>query len=202
MTTMKLQMTVAALAIVACCTTVEARGGRRGGYTPYYNNYYNYNVMPTTPVVPATTTPSATAATTVAPTSTKSESEIVQVSANKPETPVETANATASSNDSGNNSAANAEVKTTPATDAPKPAADAPKPVVAGSAQWKAEQCARMGAVVHLGGHFGGGSHEGCGFGATADQAIRNSCFWGQLVPIEIGVARGANGYYATIFYR
>lgn len=80
--------------------------------------------------------------------------------------------------------------------------APAPKPVVVGSAQWKAEQSARMGSVAHIGGGFGGGSHEGNGFGATADQAIRNSCYWGQLTPIEIGVARGANGYYATIFYR
>ena len=71
-----------------------------------------------------------------------------------------------------------------------------------GSAQWKAEQSARIGSVQHLGGGFGGGSFEGNGFGATADQAIRNSCFWGQRTPIEIGVARGANGYYATIFYR
>lgn len=80
---------------------------------------------------------------------------------------------------------------------APVAAAAAP-----GSAQWKAEQSARIGSVQHLGGGFGGGSYEGNGFGATADQAIRNSCFWGQRTPIEIGVARGANGYYATIFYR
>ena len=57
-------------------------------------------------------------------------------------------------------------------------------------------------AIPGGGGGFGGGSFEGNGFGATADQAIRNSCFWGQRTPIEIGVARGANGYYATIFYR
>ena len=71
-----------------------------------------------------------------------------------------------------------------------------------GSAQWKAEQSARIGSVQHLGGGFGGGSYEGNGFAATADQAIRGACFWGQRTPIEIGVARGANGYYATIFYR
>jgi hypothetical protein len=86
-------------------------------------------------------------------------------------------------------------------TSTPTPA-PAPKPVVVGSAQWKAEQCARMNSVMHLGGGFGGGSFEGCGFGATADQAIRNSCYWGQRTPIEIGVARGSNGYFATIFYR
>ena len=71
-----------------------------------------------------------------------------------------------------------------------------------GSAQWKAEQSARMGSVQHLGGGFGGGSYEGNGFGATPDQAIQNACYWGQRTPIQIGVARGANGYYATIFYR
>ena len=70
------------------------------------------------------------------------------------------------------------------------------------SAQWKAEQSAARGSVAHIGGSFGGGSFEGNGFGATPEQAIQVSCFWGQRTPIEIGVARGANGYYATIFYR
>lgn len=88
----------------------------------------------------------------------------------------------------------------TPANATSKP--EAPKPAAVGSAQWKAEQSARMGSVAHIGGGFGGGSHEGNGFGATPDQAVRNACYWGQLTPIEIGVARGANGYYATIFYR
>ena len=69
------------------------------------------------------------------------------------------------------------------------------------AAQWKAEQSARMCSVQHLGGGFGGGSFEGNGFGATAQQAIQNCCFWGQRTPIEIGVARGANGYYATVFF-
>ena len=77
-----------------------------------------------------------------------------------------------------------------------------PGVAAAGSAQWKAEQSARMGSVAHLGGGFGGGSFEGNGYGATAQQAIQNACFWGQKTPIEIGVAPGANGYYATIFYR
>lgn len=82
---------------------------------------------------------------------------------------------------------------TTPATAAP---------AAVGSAQWKAEQSARMCSVAHIGGGFGGGSYEGNGYGATAQQAIQNCCFWGQRTPIEIGVARGANGYYATVFYR
>jgi hypothetical protein len=183
---MRLQLTVAALAIAMCCATAEARG-RRGGYSPYYYNNYNYNngytVVPATNATPAQTVVSTTpATTTTAQPAATTGGDIVQVTANKPETGVVQASAT------------------TPAAD--PNAAAAPKPVVAGSAQWKAEQCARMGAVAHLGGSFGGGSHEGCGFGATADQAIRNSCFWGQLTPIEIGVAAGANGYYAVIFYR
>lgn len=194
---MRLQMTVAALALVMCCATVEARGGRRGGYAPYYynNNYnYTYNVAPTTNVVPAAATTGATTATT-------SQTDVVQVTANKPDTTGATANAQSNATEAtGNATAEGAEAK--PGAEMSKPATDAPKPVVVGSAQWKAEQCARMGAVMHLGGHFGGGSHEGCGFGATADQAIRNACFWGQLTPIEIGVARGVNGYFSTIFYR
>jgi hypothetical protein len=75
-------------------------------------------------------------------------------------------------------------------------------PAAVGSAQWKAEQSARMCSVAHIGGGFGGGSFEGNGYGATPQQAIQNCCFWGQRTPIEIGVARGANGYYATVFYR
>ena len=71
-----------------------------------------------------------------------------------------------------------------------------------GSAQWKAEISASRNSVSHIGGHFGGGSYEGNGFGATPDQAIANACYWGQKTPIQIGVARGSNGYYATIFYR
>lgn len=72
-----------------------------------------------------------------------------------------------------------------------------------GSAQWKAEISARNQSVAHIGGSFGGGSHEGNGMGVTAEAAIHGACYWGQLTPIEIGVARAANGwYYATIFYR
>lgn len=69
-------------------------------------------------------------------------------------------------------------------------------------AQWKADQLATRGQLVHLGGSFGGGSAEGIGYGSTAEQATRACCYWGQRTPIEIGVAQGASGYYAVVLYR
>lgn len=72
----------------------------------------------------------------------------------------------------------------------------------ASNAQGKAEILARMGSVFHPGGGFGGGAYEGCGMGATQDAAIRNCCYWGQLTPIQIGTAQGANGWFAVVFYR
>ena len=174
------QLVVLALVVAFCGSNAEARG-RRGMYQqPVYQQYYTpqynmpqYNTMTTTAAVaPAATAPTSTIVQTNAVESTNG---VVQATATAPAT-------------------------TAPATAAT--AAAAPKVVTVGSAQWKAEQSARMGSVAHIGGGFGGGSHEGNGFGATPDQAIRNACYWGQLTPIEIGVARGANGYYATIFYR
>ena len=182
---MRLQlMLVVAAAIVMTTTTAEARGGRRGmyqqNYTPYYNNY-NYNTTPTysNAVPAATTSPTVTSTAPTVP-----ASGIVQANAVAPATGVVQASGTAPA------SVANG-----------APVANSNGSVV-GSAQWKAEQSARMGSVAHIGGGFGGGSFEGNGFGATPEQAIQNSCYWGQRTPIEIGVARGANGYYATIFYR
>ena len=70
-------------------------------------------------------------------------------------------------------------------------------------AQSKAEQLAARGQVFHPGGSLGGGSHEGCGYGMTADAAMRSCCFWGQRTPIDIGTAQGANGgWYAVVLYR
>lgn len=69
-------------------------------------------------------------------------------------------------------------------------------------AQWKADQLAARGQLVHLGGSFGGGSAEGIGYGSTAEQATRSCCYWGQRTPIDIGVAQGAIGYYAVVLYR
>ncbi len=78
-------------------------------------------------------------------------------------------------------------------------------PVVSGGgvAQQKAEMQASSGRCFHPGGSLGGGTHEGCGFSSvSADDAIRHCCYWGQRTPIDIGVARGANGWYATVLYR
>ena len=70
-------------------------------------------------------------------------------------------------------------------------------------AQAKANQLAARGQVFHPGGSLGGGSHEGCGYGMTADAAVRSCCFWGQRTPIDIGTAQGANGgWYAVVLYR
>ncbi len=191
----RLQLTVVALAVVLCGSSAEARGRRtvrQQGYTPYYQSApaYNtapaYNAAPNYNTVPAYNTAQATTftaptGTVVSTTPTVTESNIVQMSGTSPSGSVITADSS------------------TVATGAYAGTSNASAP---GSAQWKAEQSAQRCSVQHLGGSFGGGSFEGNGFGATPDQAIRNACFWGQKTPIQIGVARGANGYYATIFYR
>jgi len=78
------------------------------------------------------------------------------------------------------------------------------RPVTTGSlAQAKAQQQAAEGRMRHVGGGFGAGNYEGVGFStASADHAISKCCFWGQRQPIDIGVARGRNGWYATVIYR
>jgi hypothetical protein len=71
-----------------------------------------------------------------------------------------------------------------------------------GLAQSKAQIQAQAGRCFHPGGSLGG-THEGCGFSTvSADDAVRHCCYWGQRTPIDIGVARGANGWYATVIYR
>jgi len=69
------------------------------------------------------------------------------------------------------------------------------------TAQWKAEQLAASGSLVHLGGGFAGGSAEGIGYGSTAEEAIQRCCYFGQRTPIEIGTAQGATGWYAVVLY-
>jgi hypothetical protein len=178
----KTQWMIVVLVVSLCAATAEARGRRyvqQQGYTQYYNTpapqYYNT-------VAPVQTVATPTNVVVPSNNSVVTTNGVIQTSG------VETSKSGIVQ--------ANGVVTTSTGT-VPVVAAAAP-----GSAQWKAEQSARIGSVQHLGGGFGGGSFEGNGFGATADQAIRNSCFWGQRTPIEIGVARGANGYYATIFYR
>jgi hypothetical protein len=83
------------------------------------------------------------------------------------------------------------------------PTAAAPVVSSGGLAQQKADIQARAGNCFHPGGSLGGGTHEGCGYSSvSADHAIRSCCYWGQRTPIDIGVARGANGWYACVIYR
>lgn len=71
-----------------------------------------------------------------------------------------------------------------------------------GLAQWKAERQAAEGRMRHVGGGFGGGQYEGVGFDSRSPEAaIRRCCYWGKLPVLEIGVARGRNGWYATVLY-
>lgn len=68
------------------------------------------------------------------------------------------------------------------------------------TAQGVAEIQANRGSMGHMGGNRG---YEGVGFSSrSADDAIKNCCYWGQKTPIEIGVARGRNGWYACVRYR
>lgn len=67
------------------------------------------------------------------------------------------------------------------------------------SAQGVAEMQARSGRMGHRGGNSG---YEGVGFSTrSADDAIRNCCYWGRRTPREIGVARGARGWFACVRY-
>lgn len=68
------------------------------------------------------------------------------------------------------------------------------------SAQESAEIQARRGRIGHMGGVY---RFEGVGFStASADDAIRNCCYYGKRTPIEIGVARGSRGWYACVRYQ
>lgn len=68
------------------------------------------------------------------------------------------------------------------------------------TAQQSAEASAAHGRMAHRGGSY---RYEGVGFSTSSAQAaIRNCCYYGRRIPIEIGVARGANGWYACVRYR
>ena len=70
-------------------------------------------------------------------------------------------------------------------------------------AQQKATQQASQSHMRHVGGSMGSGRYEGVGFSTvSSDDAIRKCCYWGQKTPLGIGVARGSNGWYATVLYR
>jgi hypothetical protein len=68
------------------------------------------------------------------------------------------------------------------------------------SAQQSASTSAAQGRMAHRGGSY---RYEGVGYSAvSAQQAIRNCCYYGQRTPIEIAVSRGRNGWYACVRYR
>jgi hypothetical protein len=70
-------------------------------------------------------------------------------------------------------------------------------------AQQKAQQQASEGRCRHVGGSMGAGRYEGVGFSTvSADHAVSRCCYWGQRQAIGIGVAKGRNGWYATVLYR
>jgi len=75
----------------------------------------------------------------------------------------------------------------------------APTSADTASAQGVAETQAQCGSCRHFGGNSG---YEGVGYStASAAAAIRSCCFWGQRKPREIGVARGARGWFACVRY-
>ena len=70
-------------------------------------------------------------------------------------------------------------------------------------AKQKAQQQASEGRCRHVGGSMGTARYEGVGFSTvSADHAISSCCYWGQRSPVGIGVAKGRNGWYATVLYR
>ena len=94
----------------------------------------------------------------------------------------------------------------TPSVSPPRDGLPRPMPeraVSGGLAQQKAEQQAREGQMRHVGGSSGAGQFEGVGFSSVSgDDAVRRCCYWGQRTPVDIGVARGARGWYACVLYR
>lgn len=77
------------------------------------------------------------------------------------------------------------------------------QPIRSSIAQHKANVQAGNGVMRHIGGSFGAGRFEGVGFSTvSADDAIRQCCYWGQRTPVDIGVARGQNGWFATVLYQ
>lgn len=76
------------------------------------------------------------------------------------------------------------------------------EPAIVSVAQQRAEVQARSGRIYHVGNVFWGG-YEGVGFSTrSADDAIRNCCYWGRRQAFDIGVARGGSGWYACVRYR
>ena len=69
------------------------------------------------------------------------------------------------------------------------------------SAQGVAQIQANRNSMGHCGGN--GGQYEGVGYSSSSSEAaIKRCCYWGQRTPVDIGVARGKNGWYACVRYR
>jgi len=59
---------------------------------------------------------------------------------------------------------------------------------------------AQTGVAAHRGGSY---AYEGVGFSTvSADQALRNCCFYGQRQIVESAVVQGNRGWFACIRYR
>ncbi|MGI9519975.1 MAG: hypothetical protein ACR2NP_23170 [Pirellulaceae bacterium] len=72
-----------------------------------------------------------------------------------------------------------------------------------GLAQSKAQRAASMRMKGHVGGGLGGARYEGVGWSTvSAQSAIQSCCYWGRRPVAEVGVARGADGWYACVLYR
>lgn len=68
------------------------------------------------------------------------------------------------------------------------------------TAQQSAEASAKAGRMAHRGGSY---RYEGVGFSTrSAGDAIRQCCYHGLKRAVEVGVAKGANGWYACVRYR
>ena len=69
------------------------------------------------------------------------------------------------------------------------------------SAQGVAQIQASRNSMGHCGGNRG--QYEGVGYSSSSSEAaIKRCCYWGQRTPVDIGVARGKNGWYACVRYR
>mgnify|MGYP006265446223 CR=1 FL=1 len=68
------------------------------------------------------------------------------------------------------------------------------------TAQESAEASARECRLAHRGGSY---RYEGVGFSTrSAGDAIKRCCFHGVRKAVEVGVAKGANGWYACVRYK
>ena len=68
------------------------------------------------------------------------------------------------------------------------------------SAHESASLSAQIGVCAHRGGVY---AFEGVGYSSvSADQALRNCCYYGQRTIVESAVVRGDRGWFACVRYR